>query len=292
MSGGAGGAAGDGEDCARAPLTGAVPGWSGVAVREAVDPRDHEVSAPATDALQLVLVTAGSYLIESARPHGCWARGHAAPGRSAATAPGREIRAAWRSSSLETFRSLHVEIAAPLIAGVLERVPGASTDRLDFLAVGDDFVRSSMLELARAARGGAPSLLADAVATALVAHLLSLPEAPPRGGGPGLSRAQLALVTEHLAARLADPVTLDELAALVHLSPFHFLRRFSASTGATPMRHLTALRMEHGRDLLLRSDVPVAAVATACGYGTPAAFAAAYRRHHGASPREHRTARP
>nr|WP_254072293.1 helix-turn-helix transcriptional regulator [Rathayibacter sp. VKM Ac-2857] len=123
----------------------------------------------------------------------------------------------------------------------------------------------------------------------LVAHLLSLPE--PGDRGPGLSRAQLALVTEHLSARLADPVTLDELAALVHLSPFHFIRRFSASTGSTPMRHLTALRMEHARDLLRRSDSPVAAIAAACGYGTPAAFAAAYRRHHGVTPREHRLPR-
>ncbi|TCL82614.1 MULTISPECIES: AraC family transcriptional regulator [unclassified Rathayibacter] len=275
-------------DAAEGPL-GPVPGWTGVAVREVVDPHDHEVTAPATDALQLILVTAGSYLIESARPHGRWAHGHAAPGRSAATAPGREIRAAWRSRSSETFRSLHVTVAAPLVAGVLEGVRGASVDRLDFLAVGEDFVRSAMLELARAARAGAPPVLADAVGTALVAHLLSLPE--PTAAPAGLSRAQLALVTDHLAARLADPVTLDELAALVHLSPFHFLRRFSASTGSTPMRYLTALRMEHGRELLRRTDTPVAAIAAACGYATPAAFAAAYRRHHGASPREHRPPR-
>jgi AraC family transcriptional regulator len=44
-------------------LTGPVPGWSGVAVGEVVDPHDHEVSAPASDTLQLILVTAGSYLI-------------------------------------------------------------------------------------------------------------------------------------------------------------------------------------------------------------------------------------
>ncbi|KQQ03557.1 MULTISPECIES: helix-turn-helix domain-containing protein [unclassified Rathayibacter] len=271
-----------------APLTGPVAGWTDVAVREVVDPHDHEVSAPATEALQLILVTAGSYLIESARPHGRWARGLASPGRSAATAPGREIRASWRSPSDETFRSLHVTIDAPLVSGVLEALPGASSDRLDFLAVGDDFVRSAMLELARAARAGAPPLLADAVSTSLVTHLLSLPESDRPANGPRLSRAQLDLVTGHLAAHLADPVTVDELASLVHLSPFHFLRCFSATTGSTPMRHLTALRMEHARELLRGSDLPVASIAASCGYGTPAAFAAAYRRRYGVSPREQR----
>lgn len=264
---------------------------TGVEVREVVDPHDHEISAPPAEGLQLVLVTAGSYLIESARPRGRWAKGYAAPGRTAATPPGREIRASWHSTSTETFTSLHVTVAAPLLEGVFEAFPRASADRLDFLAISDDFVRAAMLEIARAARVGAPSLLAETVSVSLVHHLLSLPDATGRPSGAELTRVQLALITDYLGARLADPVTLDELAALVHLSSFHFLRRFSATTGMTPMRYLTALRMEHGRGLLRRSDLPVAAVAVACGYISPAAFAAAYRRHHGASPKEHRAPR-
>ncbi|SMH51095.1 transcriptional regulator, AraC family [Rathayibacter oskolensis] len=274
-----------------APLTGSPPGWQNVHVREVVDPHEREVSSPPLDALQLILVTSGSYVIESARPHGRWQKGQAAPGRSAATPPGREIRASWSSRSTETFTSLHVAVDAPLLAGVFDAFPGASAGQLDFLALSDGFVRSGMLEIARAARAGAPALLADTVSVSLVSHLLSLPAPAVSRAETGLSRAQLALVTDHLAAHLAETVTLAELAELVHLSSYHFLRLFSAATGTSPMRHLTALRMEHGRDLLRRGDAPIGVVAAACGYGTPAAFAAAYRRHHGVSPREHRSQR-
>jgi AraC family transcriptional regulator len=259
-----------------------------VRVQEVVDPHDHEIDAPPSDELRLVLVTAGSYVIESARPHGRWATGQAAPGRTSATPPGREIRASWSSRSTERFASLHVAVGPTLVASVLEAFPGTPAARLDVLALGDDYVRASMLAIDRSARVGAPALLGETAALSLVAHLLSLPEPVARRAEPGLSPVQLALIADHLAARLADPVTLDELAALVHLSPFHFLRRFSAATGSTPMRRLTALRMEYGRALLGRSDAPVAAIAAACGYSTPAAFAVAYRRHHGVSPREHR----
>ncbi|MFD3444521.1 helix-turn-helix domain-containing protein [Microbacteriaceae bacterium 4G12] len=266
-------------------------GWENVTVREVVDPHEHELSSPPLVSLQLVLVTAGSYLIESARPRGRWEQALMAPGLAAATPPGRDIRAAWRSRSTDTFTSLHVAVSAPILDSALGAYPNSSSGHLDFLARGDEFVRAGMLELARAARAGAPALLADTVSMSIVAHLLSLPVPTARRPDGGLSRAQLPVVIEHMTAHLADPLTLTELAALVHMSTYHFLRRFSASTGVSPMRYLTGLRMQRGRELLTGGDFPIAAVATACGYGTAAAFTAAFRRHHDVSPRVYRSQR-
>lgn len=266
-------------------------GWRNVEVREVVDPHEYEISSPPLVSLELVLVTSGSYLIESARPRGRWEQALMAPGLAAATPPGRDIRAAWRSRSTDTFRSLHVAVSAPLLTSVLGAYPDAVPGHLDFLARGDGFVRAGMLELARAARAGAPALLADTVSMSIVAHLLSLPAPIPHRPEGGLSRSQLPVVIEHMTAHLADPLTLTELAALVHMSTYHFLRRFSGSTGSSPMRYLTGLRMQRARELLSGGDLPVSAVATACGYSTAAAFTAAFRRHHGVSPRVYRTQR-
>ena len=59
------------------------------------------------------------------------------------------------------------------------------------------------------------------------------------------------------------------------------MRRFM---GLSPHDYLTLRRMEHARQLLNGTDLPVAAVAARVGYAHAGRFAAAFRRHCGSSP--------
>jgi AraC family transcriptional regulator len=95
----------------------------------------------------------------------------------------------------------------------------------------------------------------------------------------------------HLHDRLAEEITLDDLAAVANLSKFHLLRRFRASTGRTPARFLTDLRTQRAALLLRTTDRPISTIAHQCGYRNPSQFAAAFRRRHGASPATYRRAR-
>lgn len=78
--------------------------------------------------------------------------------------------------------------------------------------------------------------------------------------------------------------TVNVLARKVGMSRAAFARRFLASTGLTPVRFLTGLRMQRARDLLCSPEPSLAAVADQVGYTSEFAFNRAFKRHHQVSP--------
>ncbi|SLL97833.1 AraC family transcriptional regulator [Actinoplanes sp. SE50/110] len=75
--------------------------------------------------------------------------------------------------------------------------------------------------------------------------------------------------------RLADPVTLEEMAAHARMSVRTFTRRFRDETGSSPRRWLLRQRVEHARLLLESTDLGVDVVARRAGLGS----ATALRQH-------------
>ena len=98
-------------------------------------------------------------------------------------------------------------------------------------------------------------------------------EAPPRFGP----------VIEHLHAHLADHVTLDELAGVAGLSPFHFLRQFKRAHHATPQQMLMALRLFDAKRRLAAGEAP-AQVAAAAGLADQAHLTRAFANRYGVTP--------
>jgi transcriptional regulator GlxA family with amidase domain len=78
-------------------------------------------------------------------------------------------------------------------------------------------------------------------------------------------------MTDHLA----EPVTVDQLAARALMSPRTFARRFVQETGTTPQRWLTGQRILLAQQLLEETDETVDAVAELTGFGNATAL-----RHH------------
>ena len=109
----------------------------------------------------------------------------------------------------------------------------------------------------------------------------------PRGG---LADWQLRRVTQYMREHLAKEIGLDELAALVNLSRFHFCTAFRKATGQTPHNWLMILRIEEARRLLETPALAVTDVALAVGYQTPSSFAAAFRKLVGTTPSAYRRA--
>ncbi len=100
--------------------------------------------------------------------------------------------------------------------------------------------------------------------------------------GPGL-RA--------LHADPSRPWTVGLLAREAGVSRALLARRFTALVGEPPMSYLTGWRLALAADLLADPEVTVSAVSRRVGYTSPFTFSAAYKRHFGLSPSEHR-ARP
>ena len=76
-------------------------------------------------------------------------------------------------------------------------------------------------------------------------------------------------------SRLAEPVTLDGMAAHARMSVRTFTRRFRDETGLSPARWLLQQRVAHARLLLESTDLAVDAVARRSGLGS----ATALRQH-------------
>ena len=96
-------------------------------------------------------------------------------------------------------------------------------------------------------------------------------------------QARFAPVIEHLRAHLAERLTLDELAAVAGLSPFHFLRQFKRAHHATPQQMLMAWRLFEAKRLLAASEAP-AQVAAAVGLTDQAHLTRAFANRYGVTP--------
>ena len=90
-------------------------------------------------------------------------------------------------------------------------------------------------------------------------------------------------VIDYLHAHLDQRLTLDELAAVAGLSPFHFLRTFRARHGATPQQMLMALRLAEAKRQLARGET-AAQVAAAVGLSDQAHLTRAFARRYGTTP--------
>lgn len=108
-------------------------------------------------------------------------------------------------------------------------------------------------------------------------HARSARTAAPEGA------LRFAPVVDYLRAHLDRRLTLDELAAVSGLSPFHFLRQFKARYHATPQQMLMALRLFEAKRLLAAGDAP-AAVAAATGLVDQAHLTRAFARRYGVTP--------
>lgn len=76
--------------------------------------------------------------------------------------------------------------------------------------------------------------------------------------------ARIADAIRFIASQVERQPTLDEIAAHVHLSPFHFQRLFSRWAGVTPKRYLQVLTLERAK-VLLQESRPLLEVADTLG---------------------------
>ncbi|EFL23122.1 AraC family transcriptional regulator [Streptomyces himastatinicus ATCC 53653] len=90
--------------------------------------------------------------------------------------------------------------------------------------------------------------------------------------------------------RLAEPLTLGDMARHAHMSERTFTRRFRAEVGTSPLQWLVQSRLTQARRLLESSDLTVARIATACGFGDPVALRKHFHTHLGLSPLAYRRA--
>ena len=145
-----------------------------------------------------------------------------------------------------------------------------------------------------ALNAGPPPLALDHLELILAAHVMQRygasrqTRAAARGG---LSAWQRRQVTEMMRENLDGRIRLAELARACDLSVSHFARSFRTSFGITCHHWVAERRIERAKDLLSRTAIPLADIASLSGFADQASFTRAFRRIAEATPgqwrREH-----
>lgn len=96
---------------------------------------------------------------------------------------------------------------------------------------------------------------------------------------------RLIAAIHELKTRFAEPVRVDELAAIARMSSATFHRQFKATTGMSPLHYQKELRLLEARRLMLSSGSNVETAATEVGYESASQFSREYARMFGRPPR-------
>jgi len=89
---------------------------------------------------------------------------------------------------------------------------------------------------------------------------------------------------DHADRHFAEPLELDQLAAVASLSKFHFHRLFTATYGKTPAAHLSERRIERAQDLLRSTNLTVTEICFAVGFNSLGSFSSRFTQITGESP--------
>ena len=125
----------------------------------------------------------------------------------------------------------------------------------------------------------------DSLLATLLQEFRSQARVAMPAAGEGMPR--FGRVIDYLRTNLAQRLTLEQLAEVAALSPFHFLRSFQAQHHVTPQQMLMALRLFEAKRRLADGEAP-AQVAAATGMSDQAHLTRAFARRYGVTPARYR----
>ena len=108
-------------------------------------------------------------------------------------------------------------------------------------------------------------------------------------GGPTqrLVRHSMGFIHTHFA----EPLTREQIASHINISPDYLTDCFRQELGVTPMAYLNRYRIRQARELLENSDLMITQVAFAVGFSESAHFTRTFQREVGLTPRAYRSTR-
>jgi len=100
----------------------------------------------------------------------------------------------------------------------------------------------------------------------------------------GLAPWRLKRATELMEKDLESNISIDCVATEIGFSTCHFIRAFTASTGMTPHQWLSQKRIEHAKELLGNTSLPITTISVEMGFSSPAHFSGRFRQMVGVTP--------
>ncbi len=100
----------------------------------------------------------------------------------------------------------------------------------------------------------------------------------------GSTTQKISDVIRKMKSDLTRSISVEDLAARVHMSPSSFHQHFKAVTAMSPLQYLKRLRLTEARQIMLTESTDAASTAYRVGYESPSQFSREYARMFGAPP--------
>ncbi len=203
------------------------------------------------------------------------------------TEPGQAVEAEFFSAC----DFIHFHVAADVVRNCrAATISAEAPDRTATAAAGPDLrnllVRDELAaQLSRTLTEdaeGADALYAESVGQVVLMRVLALRPSASRAGK--LPKWRLRRVQDHLAANLAEPISLTDLADAAGLSRMHFAAQFRAATGCRPHDYILQYRIEQAKQMLTGTDMTLVDVALSVGFQTQSHFSTVFKRLTGSTP--------
>ena len=149
------------------------------------------------------------------------------------------------------------------------------------------FACAEMLSARTAGNSKRVAALAHLLAIYIVEKYTNIASQMPDSRG-GLPIARLRTIEDYVHAHLAESISIQTLAELAELSPFHFSRVFKQTTGMTPLQFVIRERMLQAQQLIRETSRSLIEIALEVGYTSPSHFAQVFRRTVGVAPTQFR----
>jgi AraC family transcriptional regulator len=259
----------------------------------AIMERTQESSAQTADDWHVVKIVLRSMNVRLSAAGRTVQDGVVLPGMFHVTEPAVPVRCLFRGP----YDVLHLHVPNNLIA---ECGRGMSRHQMPGICSQANPTRDPMVErLGRAlleadqVNGSFGQLYSDSISIALVARIVASARrfAPfERPKVAELARWRLKRAVDYVEARLAEPVSLADLATAAGLTRMHFAAQFRATTGLRPHEYLLRRRIERAQEMLVGTGMSVVDVALSVGFQTQSHFTSVFKRGNRRAPGGSRTA--
>jgi len=268
-------------------------GWVGLEAARYVAAPDSEIDAPTLSQHWLILLTRPPEQLDLLYEG---VKRHVPPASGSIVLVPAGSPTHWRWSGRKD--SLHVHLQPSLVERVAAEAFDMDPARLSIPPLDGvqlPQLRAAMLavndELTAEGAGGslAAESLANVLAVQLIRHVRS-PRRPDRARDGALPRGRLRAVVEYVEAHLDAGPTLEQMAAIAQVSPYHFARQFKAATGLPPHQYVIARRVERAQRILTQDgNASLAEVAARAGFSDQSQFSRHFKRLLGVTPGQFRT---
>ena len=101
-----------------------------------------------------------------------------------------------------------------------------------------------------------------------------------------LTHAQLQQSIDYIHTHLDRELSLEQMAAVIHVSPTYFASLFKHATGISPHQYVIRQRVKRAKSLLLKTNLAIADIALQVGFSSQSHLTQQFKRFTGMTPKQ------